>query len=148
MKFKNWLLVFFIICFYLFSLSIQKPEIFTFKFDKTLIDRYFLSQDIPHEVPGKRLFLSDADVDLATGYLYATGSDPSLYNFEHMPLIKYLYGFSVLLFNNPYPVTVTFGMLLIVLYYYFVKKSFNNLLHFFLRIPPCIFTCFFCFFCF
>src|SRR3989338_10284003 len=106
MKFKDWLLVFFIICFYLVNLLIRKPEIFSFKFDNALIDRYFLSQDIPREVPGKRLFLSDADVDLATGYLYAQGKDPSLFNFEHMPLIKYLYGFSVILFDNPYPVTV------------------------------------------
>lgn len=127
MKRRDWFLLLFLICFYLVNLVIRKPDIFTFKFDKNLINRYFLSQDIPHEVPGKRLFLSDADVDLATGYLYAQGKDPALYNFEHMPLIKYLYGFSVVLFNNPYLVTISFGILLIILFYYFVKKNFNNL---------------------
>ena len=126
MKFKDWLLILLVVCFYLTLLFFIKPDIFTYEFDKTLLDRYFLSQDIPHEVPGKRLFLSDADVDLATGYLYATGKDPSQYNFEHMPLIKYLYGFSVLLFDNPYPVTVALGTLLLTLYFYFVKKFYKN----------------------
>ncbi len=126
MKFKDWLLILLIISFYIITLLFLKQHIFTYKFDKNLISKYFLSQDIPHEVPGKRLFLSDADVDLATGYLYATGKDPSLYNFEHPPLIKYLYGFSVLLFNNPYVVTITLGILLLILYFYFAKRLYKN----------------------
>lgn len=126
MKLREWLMILLIISFYIINLFFFKRHIFTYKFDKNLIDRYFLSQDIPHEVPGKRLFLSDADVDLATGYLYATGKDPSLYNFEHTPLIKYLYGFSVLLFNSPYPVTISLGIFSLILYFYFVKRFYKN----------------------
>ena len=126
MKLKDYLFVLLIVSFYITYLFLLKPQIFSYKFDNTLIDRYFLSQDIPHEVSGKRLFLSDAEVDLATGYLYVTGKDPALYNFEHMPLIKYLYGFSVLVFNNPYPVTMILGILFLVLYFYFVKRCYHN----------------------
>ena len=126
MKLRDWLLVFFIICFYLISLLIRKPDIFTYRFDKGLINRYFLSQDIPHEVPGKRLFLSDADVDLATGYLYATGSDPAEIDFQHMPLIAYLYGFSVIAFNNPYYVEIIFGVLFLSLVYLLGIKIYKS----------------------
>lgn len=112
---------------YLLILFFQKREIFTFSFNPKLIDKYFLSQDIPHEVAGKRLFLSDADIYLATGYLYAKGEDPSQYNFEHPPLIKYLFGFSTFLFNNPYYAQILLGILLLVLSYLIFYKLTNSL---------------------
>ncbi len=125
MKLKDWIILGFIIGLYLFSLFIFKREIFSFKFDKTLLDRYFVSQDIPHEVKG-RLFLSDADIYLATGYLYVTGSDPTQYNFEHPPFIKYLFGFSVLLFNNPFVIQIGLGTLVLFLTYFLGQKIYKN----------------------
>ena len=50
-----------------------------------------LSQDIPHEVAGKRLFLSDSEIHIASGYLYALGNNPITFNFQHPPFIKYGY---------------------------------------------------------
>ncbi len=125
MKPKDWIILGLIVGLYLSSLFIFKRQIFSFRFDKTLLDRYFVSQDIQGEVKG-RLFLSDADVYLATGYLYATGTDPTQGNFEHPPLIKYLFGYSVLLFNNPYLAQMVFGILALFLLYILGLKIYKN----------------------
>src|SRR3989338_6950130 len=108
---KTWLYITGIICLYILILFITHQNVFTATFDKSLITRYFLSQDITHEVPGKRLFLSDEDVYTATGYLYIHGEDPSQFNFEHPPFIKYLFGLSIVLFNNPLIIQVVLGAL-------------------------------------
>jgi hypothetical protein len=80
-----------------------------------------LSQDIPHEVPGKRLFLSDSEIHIASGYLYVSGNNPTTFNFQHPPFIKYLYGLSTLLFKNPFIIQIIFGIALLLLTY---KTSF------------------------
>lgn len=114
---KTFSLLLLLIFCYLLLLFLTEKEIFSYRFNHKLIERYFLSQDITHEVPGKRLFLSDGEIYLAAGYLYAKGNDPTLYNFEHPPLIKYLFGFSILIFNSPYPVQIMLGVGLLVLLY-------------------------------
>lgn len=126
MKIKNWISVFIIVGIYLLMLFLYKREIFSFRFNNSLIDRYFLSQDIPHEVKGKRLFLSDAEIYTATGYLYAKGEDPSLLNFDHPPLIKYLFGYAILYFKNPYIVQMLFGCLLLLSLYFLGLKVFAS----------------------
>jgi hypothetical protein len=54
---------------------------------------------------------------LATGYLYVLGKSPADYNFQHPPLLKYLYGFSLRFFKNPYPVQITLSFFLFFLTY-------------------------------
>ena len=100
-----------IITVYLIVLFFRNPNIFSYKFDTSLVKKYLCSQDISHEPPCKRLFLSDEDIHIAAGYLYAKGSDPIVYNFQHPPLIKYLYGYSIILFHNPYFVQIGLGIL-------------------------------------
>lgn len=126
MRKRDWLSIFFIILFYFIVIFLSKREIFSFKFDKSLIKKYFLSQDIPHEVAGKRLFLSDGEIYLATGYLYLQGYDPSEFNFEHPPLTKYLFGLSIKFFNNPYFIQIGFGMMILILVYYLGIKIFKK----------------------
>ncbi|MBI4225860.1 hypothetical protein HY612_01985 [Candidatus Roizmanbacteria bacterium] len=126
MRRKDWILISFLIIFYLVILFLFKRSIFSYRFDKKLIDRYFLSQDIPHEVKGKRLFLSDNEIYMATGYLYAKGADPSVYNFDHPPLIKYLFGYSILFLGSPYPVQVLFGVAVLLLTYYLGLRVFQS----------------------
>lgn len=84
-------------------------EVFKYKFDSDIVGAYKNSQDIPHEVES-RVYLSDSDIYVASGYLYAQGSDPTLYNFQHPPAIKYLYGLSIKVFNNPYFVQIYFAL--------------------------------------
>ncbi len=114
---KTTILLFLIICSYVILLFIREPAIFSYKFQPSLIKQYLCSQDIPYEPPCHRLFVSDGDIYVATGYLYAHGADPTTYNFQMPPFIKYLFGFSTLLFGNPYYVQIIFGISLIILVY-------------------------------
>lgn len=99
-------------CVFIVIVLIFRKDALNFRFDHNLVERYYHSQDITHEV-SNRIFLSDGDVYLATGYLYAMGSDPSLNNFEHPPVIKYLFGFATILWNNPLIVQIIFGFILV-----------------------------------
>ncbi len=114
---KHVLTVILLVVFYLIILFQSHKEIFYYRFNNELISRYMLSQDIPHEVPGKRLFLSDSEIHIASGYLYALGNNPTTFNFQHPPFIKYLYGFSILLFKNPFFIQIIFGIALLLLTY-------------------------------
>jgi hypothetical protein len=94
---------------------------FELKFDPELISMYKNSQDIPHEVV-RRVYLSDSDIYIASGYLYVQGSAPTLYNFQHPPAIKYLYGLSIKLFNNPFWVQMYFASGVIIATFYLSYK--------------------------
>ncbi|OGK19850.1 hypothetical protein A3C23_04055 [Candidatus Roizmanbacteria bacterium RIFCSPHIGHO2_02_FULL_37_13b] len=115
-----------ITCLYLFTLYTTNKSIFSYVFNPDLIHKYYLSQDIPHEVAGKRLFLSDTEIYLASGYLYANGLDPTKINFDHPPLIKYLYGISILLFMTPFPIEIGFGIMILSLSFLLGRKIFKN----------------------
>lgn len=123
---NEWKKILFVIFFYLLILFFFKKDIFYFRFDKNLVQRYFLSQDITHEVPGKRLFLSDGDIYSASGYLYATGSDPTEYDFQQPPLIKYLFGFSSIFFGNPFIVQIIFGIAILITLYFLAIKIYKS----------------------
>lgn len=123
---KNILFINTLFLIYLLILFISKGKIFYYRFDKTLLNKYFLSQDIPNEVAGKRVFLSDEEIYISSGYLYAKGHNPINYNFAYPPLTKYLIGFSIIYFNNPYLVQLIFGTLLIILTYTFSFLLFKN----------------------
>lgn len=102
------------------------PHIFSFKFSPTRLEQYFKSQDITRHVTG-RVYLSDEDIHMAAGYLYVYGFDPTAYNFQHPPLIKYFYGYTTRLFGNPYLIQLFFGSALLALTYFaallLTKKS-------------------------
>lgn len=114
-----------IIISYFIVLFLNKSTVFSYRFDQNLIERYERSQDIPHEVKG-RIFLSDSEIHIAAGYLYVTGNDPTEYNFQHPPFIKYLYGLSTIFFGNPYIVQIAFGIALLILTYMLSFKLFGK----------------------
>ena len=122
---KDWLIVLLITIFYLTLLFFLKNKVFTYKFDINLIERYLRSQDIPHEVKG-RVFLSDEEIHIAAAYLYLSGYEPTKFNFQHPPLIKYFYGLFILLFKNPYFAQILLGIGYLVLTYYLGRKIFKN----------------------
>lgn len=115
-----------VIAVYFLSLYLRQPQIFTNRFDSNLIDQYFLCQDIPNEVPGKRVFISDGEIHQAAGYLYWQGYDPTEINFQHPPLIKYLFGLSIELFSNPFIPQIIFGVALIYLTYIYGSRVFQS----------------------
>jgi len=96
-------------------------------FNPKLIGLYLRSQDIPDLPDNKvRVFLSDSEIYTASGYLYAKGASPTAYDFQHPPLIKYLFGFSVLLFGNPLWVQLLFALALLIGTYLLGKSLFKN----------------------
>jgi len=123
---KDIFLIFLLITLFFVETILFRRSIFTYKFNPNLIKKYLCSQDIPHPVPCNIVFLSDEDIYIATSYLFAKGEPPHLYNFEHPPLLKYLFGFSILLFNNPYYVQLILGIALIIVFYLLGLELFKN----------------------
>jgi hypothetical protein len=106
-------------------LYVKVPQIFNYRFDTNIIDLYKRSQDIPYGV-ANRVHISDSDIYLASGYLYAEGEDPTQYNFQHPPLIKYLFGLFSKFMGNPYIVQIIFGIAYLWLTYILGLKLFNK----------------------
>lgn len=99
----------------------------TYRMPSTLVHDYLRSQDIedPKGLIHDRIFVSDSDIYIASGYLYAKGADPSSLNL-HPPLMKYLFGFSTLLTGNPFWIQMIFGLVLLFLTYFLGTKLFKN----------------------
>jgi predicted membrane-bound dolichyl-phosphate-mannose-protein mannosyltransferase len=135
MKKKDLWIVAGLILVYLLVLFSFKRNLFTYKFSKEIIDLYFHSQDITHDVPG-RVFLTDSQIHEATGYLYIHGTDPTEFNFQHPPFIKYWYGLSILLFNNPFYAQIVMGILLILGTYLLGKYGFHSAV---ISVTACLF---------
>lgn len=123
---KYWSVLILIVALYITNLYVHSPQLFQYRFDTNLINRYLCSQDITHEVPCPRLFLSDSDIYSASGYLYATGSDPTEYDFQQPPLLKYLFGFSSVIFGNPFLVQIFFGSAFLVMLFLLGLKIYKS----------------------
>jgi predicted membrane-bound dolichyl-phosphate-mannose-protein mannosyltransferase len=84
-------------------------------FNPNVVTNYLRSQDIidTNNIIKDRIFVSDEDIYIASGYLYANGSDPVDYNFQHPPFIKYLFGVSAKYFNLPLLPNIFFAAILI-----------------------------------
>lgn len=110
------------------SLFIWHRQSIDYKFAQESIHDYLRSQDIedPQSLIHDRIFVSDNTIYQVTGYLYAKGESPVKYNFQHPPLVKYLFGFSTLLTGNPFYVQMIFGLALLFLTYFLGTKLFKN----------------------
>lgn len=130
LKRKDFLaLIFFFLLFFVIS-YFRNPLIFSFHFDESLIRDYLRSQDIEDKEDKikDRIFLSDSDIYLASGVLYAKGESPTKFNFQHPPFLKYLFGYSVLLFGSPYPVQFFLSLSFIFLIYLLGILAFKDCL--------------------
>lgn len=98
------------------------------KFDLQVVNNYLRSQDIEDKDNNikDRIILSDFDIYIASGYLYAIGESPIKYNFQHPPLIKYLFGFSAKYFNLPLLPNLIFGFILLLEVYLLGKFVFKS----------------------
>ncbi len=98
------------------------------KFDIGVIDRYLRSQDIldKENVIKDRIFVSDEEVYIASGFLYANGASPTEYNFQHPPFIKYLFGMSAKYFNLPLLPNMFFAGLLLLEVFLLGKLVFKS----------------------
>lgn len=98
------------------------------KFDPTTIDGYMHSQDIldTEDKIKNRIFISDAEIYLASGYLYTNGAKPTEYNFQHPPFIKYLFGLSAKYLNLPLLPNLIFGIVFLLEIYVLGVLVFKN----------------------
>lgn len=125
---KDFLAILFLLVSFFAFIFFKHKGSLSYSFDAKLIDRYLRSQDIEDidDEIKDRIFVSDSDIYISAGYLYSKGNEPTKYNFQHPPLIKYLYGFSIQLFNNPYYTQILLGGLFITLTYILGVKVFDN----------------------
>jgi hypothetical protein len=116
------LFVFTLVFFYL-----NKDFLFQ-KFDFEVVNRYLRSQDIldKDNIIKDRIFVSDEEIYIASGYLYANGVSPTDFNFQHPPFIKYLFGMSAKYFNLPLLPNIFFAGLLLLEVFLLGKLIFKS----------------------
>lgn len=88
------------------------------------LEEYLRSQDIDFDVK-PRIHISDSQIYSVSGFLYALGSPPSAYNFQHPPLIKYSFGLSEVLLGSAMWSQLIFSVLIILLTYHLGVKTFS-----------------------
>lgn len=82
-------------------------------------DRYEHSQWI---LPLSQRSIGDDAIYAYVGYLLAKGEDPSLQNVDTPPVGKYLIGYSILLFNNPFLPSLLMGTGSLILLFLIARK--------------------------
>jgi hypothetical protein len=130
MKKINYLHILLIVFVYSIFVFYRHPDTLNYQFNQNIVSDYLRSQDIEdlEDRIKDRIHVSDSDIYIASGYLYAKGESPTKYNFQHAPLVKYLFGFSTIIFNNPFIAQIIFGSLLLVLTYLLGLRVFNSAL--------------------
>lgn len=124
---SNFLYKFALLVSFFIFFNLNKAQ-FLQKFDPQVVLNYQRSQDIldTENKIKDRIFISDADIYTASGYLYATGSDPREFNFQHPPFIKYLFGISSKYFNLPLLPNLLFAFILLTEIYILGKLVFKS----------------------
>jgi hypothetical protein len=126
-KIKNNFTYLFILLFAFLTFVFVNRQSLFIKFDPNLINNYLRSQDIldTENKIKDRIFISDSDIYIASGYLYANGADPRDFNL-HPPFIKYLFGLSSKYFNLPLLPNIFFAGFLILGVYVLGINVFKN----------------------
>ncbi|MEJ2441615.1 MAG: hypothetical protein P8Y06_01690 [Patescibacteria group bacterium] len=119
-----------IIIVYFIFILFRHIDTINYQFNQNSIRDYLRSQDIEdtEDRIKDRIHISDSDIYISAGYLYAKGEVPTKYNFQHAPLVKYFLGFSTIIFNNPFVIQIIFGGVLLVLTYLLGLKVFKSAL--------------------
>lgn len=133
---KDFLFLFFFTFVFIVFSWLLNPSFFKNRFDEGLIFDYLRSQDIEDKEDRikNRIFISDDKIYLASGILYARGKLPTEFNFQHPPLLKYLFGWSTTLFGSPFPVQIVFSLAFIFLVYFLAVLVFKKRLVGFLAV--------------
>src|SRR3989344_7531433 len=111
----------FIIFFFLVIFTVQFFQVIYFnrntfikKYDTAYWkDRYEHSQ---WQLPLSKRIIGDDGLYAYAGYKLISGSDPAVISPEVPPVAKYLFGVSILLFNNPAYASILFGVSTLILF--------------------------------
>lgn len=91
------LLVLFTCCIYLF---LQGFKSYITPINVAHLEDHYLNSQ--YAKPNSyKYYIDDPELYSYAGWRYVLGNDPSVVNFEHQPLAKYLIGLSILTFGNP-----------------------------------------------
>ncbi len=90
----------------------------------TYAQRYANSQYVKGESSTQKI--SDGDLYVYAGYAYMQGEDPTTINFEHPPLIKYIYGLSYYIFGNSFIASLAFYFIFLFSSYLFSGLVIQN----------------------
>lgn len=100
--------------------------LYTFKFNDVLftpisVSEYSKKYSQSQYIMGGNAIeqISDSELYMHASYAYIRGEDPTTINFEHPPLVKYIYGFSYVLFKNQYLVNIFIYTALLYVFYIF-----------------------------
>lgn len=124
---SNFLYTFILLVSFFIFVYLNQSQFFQ-KFDSQVVLNYQRSQDIL-DTGNKikdRIFISDSDIYIASGYLYITGTDPRDFNFQHPPFVKYLFGISSKYFNMPLLPNLFFAFVLVLEVYLLGKLAFKS----------------------
>jgi len=105
------------LCFFLTLIQfVMYLPVFTTPTDMdTYAQKYANSQYIKGDA--SPLKITDGELYVYAGYAYIRGEDPTTINFEHPPLVKYLFGLSYLVFGNSFIVSlILYGVFLWTFY--------------------------------
>lgn len=125
---KNKIIFTFLLSFLFFIFVFLNRSSFFQRFDPNVVTNYLRSQDIEdtENLIKDRIFISDSDIYIASGYLYVKGEDPRSYNFQHPPFVKYLFGLSAKYLGFPLMPQIIFAGLLIIGVFVLGIKVFKN----------------------
>lgn len=105
-------------------------------------DRYEHSQ---YQLPLSKRIIGDEGLFAYSGYRLINGDNPISINGDKPPVAKYLFGLSILLFNNPLHIVLIFGICSLIVFYFIAKHFLQDvrlgiLVTAFLFLDPLFFT--------
>lgn len=118
-------LIFLVAGSYVLFIGILFHEAFSIPTDVLYITREFQSSNYALGEQGKTI--SDGVVYTYAGYEYARGISPTRINFEHPPMVKYLFGWSIQFFETHVPVSFFFFSLYIFVLTAIGFRSFRSI---------------------
>jgi predicted membrane-bound dolichyl-phosphate-mannose-protein mannosyltransferase len=120
---KYWLILLAVFSFLLYF----SRWAFVEKLNLDYLEEFYL--DSQWKNPRSKRIMSDNELYQYAGYKYLKGEDLFLINPEVPPLGKYIYGVSIIVFNNPYYASLTLFVLAFVAYYFLITKLVKNEQH-------------------
>jgi predicted membrane-bound dolichyl-phosphate-mannose-protein mannosyltransferase len=119
-KFLNTLIIITLVFFFIIKIY-QNIDSYASKFDYSRLNNLYQYSQYALN-PNNRLYvMQDWDLYAYAGYTYLTTGKIDSINIEHPPLGKYLYGISILLFNNASILQIPFAIIFLYLSFHLAK---------------------------
>jgi predicted membrane-bound dolichyl-phosphate-mannose-protein mannosyltransferase len=101
-------------------------QLFTAKTDVNQLKSLYQRSQFAEKTENRQAIIEDWDLYAYAGYEYITSGRLDKINVEHPPLGKYVFGLSLLLFNNPLIVQIPLAFVFLLLSYLIADKVLKN----------------------